>query len=559
LLNRIHCLIAVVCTLAAGTASAQSVTISNPAPNASVASPVNIVASGSDGTTAMRLYVDDQPLTTVQGASLSNSPSLATGSHHLAVVGWNASGGSFVSDEYITVGANSSPSTGSPTPVTAAGGVGVNIAAPASGATVASPVAFSGTAFPNSGHAITAMRLYVDNQAITTATADWLSYSMPLAAGAHFIAMVAWDDTGASYKTTESITVGSASNSGGSGSGSPTPTSGSTSTRYQADFNAASQWASAQSLPSGAIMYSTQRINPYFANIAATGMVRDPKRYVQVQQWMQWYLNHLNWPDQWGLYGTTYDYNIVNGQEVSEGDADSTDSYAATFLTLAYNYYQTGDPTAQQYVRGLSYQLDAIGGVIIDTMQSDGLTWAKPNYEMKYLMDNCEVFRGLDDLAKLYAAIGDTARAQKYAGYAAKNKAGVLSMWMGSHWGIYKDWYGNNIGPNMATWYPDASSQVFPVLYQVLPASDSRAQQAYNYLNQTWPGWSQLSFMQQDAFPWVMVAAGAAQMGDTARVGQYIQNIEAKYVSKGFPWTWYNMENGWFMRLTAYENGVRPF
>jgi hypothetical protein len=306
-------------------------------------------------------------------------------------------------------------------------------------------------------------------------------------------------------------------------------------------------------------MYSTERINPYFANIAATGMVKDPKRYVQVQQWMQWYVNHLNWPDQWGLYGTTYDYNIVNGQEVSSGDADSTDSYAATFLTLAWNYYRTGDPNAQSYIRSIAYQLDAIGGVVLATTQSDGLTWAKPNYEMKYLMDNCEVFRGLDDLAQLFGAMGDTARQQKYAAAAAANKTGLLGMWMNGYWAVYKDWYGNNIGPNMATWYPDASAQVFPVLYQVVSGSDSRAQQAYNYLNQAWPGWPQLSFMAQDAFPWVMVAAGAAQMGDTARVDQYMQNMEARYVSQGFPWTWYNMENGWFMRMANYEDGVRPF
>jgi hypothetical protein len=543
-------------SLAAGNAFAQSVTFSSPANGATVASPVNVVANGSIGITALRLYVDDQPVSTVQGASMNTSASLAAGNHHLVMVGWSSTGASFVNSQSITVGSvNTSPSTGGGSATS--GGTGVNIAAPLSGATVASPVSFSGNAFPTSGRAITAMRLYVDDQPITTATADWLSYSMPLAAGGHSITMIAWDDSGASYKTTENIIVGSGtSNSGGSGG---TPSAGATSARYQADFDAASQWASAQSLPSGAIMYSTQRINPYFANIAATGMVKDPKRYVQVQQWMQWYVNHLNWPDQWGLYGTTYDYNIVNGQEVSEGDADSTDSYAATFLTLAWNYYRTGDPAAQEYVRSLSYQLDSIGGVILATTQSDGLTWAKPNYEMKYLMDNCEVFRGLDDLAQLYGAMGDTARQQKYAAAAAANKQGLLGMWMNGKWAVYKDWYGNNIGPNMATWYPDASAQVFPVLYQVIDGSDSRAQQAYDYLNQAWPGWPQLSFMQQDAFPWVMVAAGASQMGDTARVATYMQNMEAKYVTQGFPWTWYNMENGWFMRMANYENGVRPF
>jgi len=521
---------------------------------------VNVAANGTSGTAAMRLYVDDQPVTTVQGASLSASPSLATGSHHLVVVGWNNSGGSFVADENVTVGSNTGASSGG-TAVSPAGGVGVTIASPGNGATVSSPAQFSASATANSGRVITAMRLYVDNNPVTTVSGASLNTSASLANGNHYVAIVAWDNAGASYRSTENITVGTTSSGGGTPTPTPTPTpaSGATSTTYQNDFNAASQWASTQSLPSGALMYSTERINPYFANIAATGMVKDPKRYVQVQQWMQWYVGHLNWPDQWGLYGTVYDYNIVNGQEVSAGDADSTDSYSATFVSLAYAYWQTGDPAAQSYLRSIAYQLDIIGGVMIQTQQSDGLTWAKPNYQMKYLMDNCEVYRGLADLSALFAAMGDSQKAQYYASAAANNKTGILSMWMNGKWAIYKDWYGNNIGPNMATWYPDASSQVFPVLYQVLPASDSRSQQAYAYLNQAWPGWPQLSFMQQDAFPWVMVAAGAAQMGDTARVGQYMQNVEAKFVSQGFPWTWYNMENGWFMRMANYEDGVRPF
>lgn len=548
------------CSLAAGTAFAQSVTISSPAAGATVASPVNVVANASGGSypiTALRLYVDNQPITTVQGASMNTSASLADGNHYVVVVGWNTTGASFTQSENITVG-NVSASSGSGS-VTPSGGVGVTISSPGNGATVSSPVSFAASATANPGFNIAAMRLYVDDQPVTTVSASSMNASASLAAGGHYVAIVAWDNSGASYKTTENITVGTTSSSSGSGGNTGSSSSGATSTQYQADFDAASQWASTQSLPSGAIMYSSERINPYFANIAAAGMVKDPKRYVQVQQWMQWYIGHLNWPDQWGLYGTTYDYNIVNGQEVSSGDADSTDSYAATFLTLAWNYYRTGDPTAQSYVRGLSYQLDAIGGVILATAQSDGLTWAKPNYAIKYLMDNCEVYRGLADLAALYGAMGDAARQQKYAAAAAANLAGINSLWMGSYWAIYKDWYGNDIAPNMATWYPDASAQVFPVLYQVIPASDSRAQQAYAYLNQAWPGWPQLSFMAQDAFPWVMVAAGAAQMGDTARVGQYMQNIEAKYVSQGFPWTWYNMENGWFMRMANYQDGVRPF
>jgi hypothetical protein len=202
-----------------------------------------------------------------------------------------------------------------------------------------------------------------------------------------------------------------------------------------------------------------------------------------------------------------------------------------------------------------------IGGVLVKTQQSDGLTWAKPDYQIKYLMDNCEVYRGLKDLANVFQyVIGDSAKASYYNGKANLVLQGINGMWMGgSGWAIYKDGIGRLIAPNMSTWYPDATAQLFPVLYSVIPASDSRSQQVYAAFNNAWPGWPTLSFMGQDSFPWVMISGAAAQMGDSGRVNTYIKNIEAKYVNVGFPWTWYSMEAGWYMRTVNYMNGSRPF
>ena len=47
-------------------------------------------------------------------------------------------------------------------------------------------------------------------------------------------------------------------------------------------------------------------------------------------------------------------------------------------------------------------------------------------------------------------------------------------------------------------------------------------------------------------------------MGDSSRVNTYIGTIQNKYVSQGFPWTWYSAEGGWFMRLNGYMMG-KPY
>jgi hypothetical protein len=520
-------------TFMATAAFAQSVNMTAPVNGATVGSSVNFVATANGGSApvgAIWIYVDNQPVYQTTNSSINTYVTLAPGSHHVVPVAWNTLGQVATQSLYITVNGSAS-------------GGAVTITAPAAGATVSSPVNFVASASAPFGRQINAMRIYVDSNNDYTVGASSLNTSLALAPGLHNINMQAWDNTGAVYIQTMTITVGS---SGGSGGGS----------QYQNDFNATSSYVSQFSQSDGAILYTPQEIDPYFSNIAAIGMTKDPNRMPQVVAWMNWYVNHLNWPDQWGLYGTTYNYSVNNGVETSMQQADSTDSYAATFLTLVWNAWLSGDQNARSFIAGLSYQLDVIGGVLIQTQQSDGLTWAKPDYQIKYLMDNCEAYRGLRDLASIYQnAFGDTTKAAYYNAAADAMQNGILSMWMNGTWAVYRNWYGNNIAPNMGAWYADATAQVFPVLMGVVTSSDSRAQQAYAAFNAAWPGWPTLSFNSQDPFPWVLVADGAAAMGDNARVATYINSIQNKYVNSGFPWPFYNAEAGWFMRANNYMMG----
>ena len=424
---------------------------------------------------------------------------------------------------------------------TAALAQSISVSSPTNGGTFASPVHVAVTANGGS-HAVSAIWIYLDNQpAYKTQTAS-VNTDLAMSAGSHKVVATMWNSVGQLASQTLYVTVSS----------TVPPASNS---QYQNNFNATSKWIS-QFSQDGAILFTPQEIMPYFSNLAAIGMTKDPNRMPQVVAWMNWYINHLNWPDKWGLYGTVYDYTVSNGVAIPTGDADSTDSYAATFLSLAWAAWQSGNAEARSYILGLSYQLDVIGGVIILTQQSDGLTWAKPDYQTKYLMDNSEVYRGLRDLATLYqVAFGDTAKAAWYNAAADRTLNGLASMWLNGKWAVYKSSAGALAAPNLATWYPDASAQIFPVLQGVISSSDTRAQQSYAALNAAWPGWPTLSFNSQDPFPWCLVADGAAAMGDKTRVATYINSIQNKYLNSGFPWPFYDAEGGWFMRANSYMLG----
>jgi len=118
------------------------------------------------------------------------------------------------------------------------------------------------------------------------------------------------------------------------------------------DFQRVASVLSASQRSDGAIPYTATYVNPYFANIAATGAARTGTDLANVRQWIAWYVLRSHDPNPWGIAGAITDYNILaNGTLQSTGSADSVDAYAATFLTLVSTAWQYGDAPTRTYVQ----------------------------------------------------------------------------------------------------------------------------------------------------------------------------------------------------------------
>lgn len=526
------------------TSSSGSVTLNSPVSGATSGSPVHVSASANGGSypiTGMWAYVDNVGVYNTASAAMDTYLNMSGGTHTVLVKAWNSQGAIFQNSATVTVGtASTSTSTSTMT------ASGVYVSSPVAGATVGSPIRVTASA-NGSGYPITGMYVYLDNVVVYHNSSASLDTYVTSGSGYHTVLVKAWNSQGAIFQQSATVNVQSSTSSTSSG--------GSSSVLQNNLLSASNATANNWIMADGAIKYAAGVINPYYANIAAIGLTKDPHRYGNVQAWMQWYINHLNWPDKWGLYGTTYDYNVSGTTETSTGNADSTDSYAATFLSLAWNAWQTGDASLRSYLNTITYQLDSIGGVLVQTQQSDGLTWAKPDYQIKYLMDNAEAYRGLRDLAALFSAMGNGSKASYYNAHADQMLSGIQAMWMGSAWAVYKDGIGNLAAPNWSVWYADATAQLFPVLEGVVSPSDSRSVTVYNTFNSHWSGWTNLSFNSTDPFPWALTGAAAALMGDSTRANAYVTTIQNKYVNNGYPWPWYCAETGWWMRTNSQMQG----
>ncbi len=202
------------------------------------------------------------------------------------------------------------------------------------------------------------------------------------------------------------------------------------------------------------------RIIPYFSNFAVLGLLRAyelthiPDFLTSARRWLEWYVNHMN------ADGTVYDYTGLYPDHKPTGDYDSTDSYAATFILAVWRYYRvTGsrDFLTQMY----PYVVKALGAIDL-TYGRDGLTFAKPGWPVKYLMDNAEVWLGLAAGWSISATLGDIAYENLFAFLADKTMDGLRNQF----WLSDEGYYAMSIQSDgtkytrMDTWYPDALSNI---------------------------------------------------------------------------------------------------
>ena len=165
---------------------------------------------------------------------------------------------------------------------------------------------------------------------------------------------------------------------------------------------------------------------PYFGNLAAMALlaandVRESRHDVtRVERWLMWYASHQE-PD-----GTIYDREGTLSAYKSNGKQDASDSYAATFLMTTQRYKKAigGRPSAE-IINAAKKSLMAIDAAV----QEDGLTIAKPDYPIKYLMDNIEVYQGLSEGALLFDSVGMKKESEKARQMSSRVDANLKKYW----------------------------------------------------------------------------------------------------------------------------------
>jgi len=335
------------------------------------------------------------------------------------------------------------------------------------------------------------------------------------------------------------------------------------------------EWLLSTQLSNGAFaMYPTQEgeaiINPYFADYTALALLKAGEIQA-VKAYLDWHFSHLNISetDVNGLTHTIYDYvaEVSGGIVVKETASmtyDSVDSYAATFLLLLSEYFDaTGDI---EYMKSNYPGITGVAQMLLSTVK-DGLTLARPDYPVQYLMDNSEVWCALQAADTLWdhALYEGLPTSEKENCLRLQSELRVLRnsiavsletlLWNHDESRYEYARQSNDAIPffDESRFYPEAISQLSPMIFGILPPESARATTLYRRFCETWD-WTSLALTTTGRTNqyWGMAAYCAAVMRDEERLNAYLDAYQTQVMNE-HAYPLFNADAAWVVLACLYS------
>jgi hypothetical protein len=320
------------------------------------------------------------------------------------------------------------------------------------------------------------------------------------------------------------------------------------------------------------------RVAPYDASLGLLGLLHTgvEGRLEVVERWIGWYLSRMDptstpagivyehWYREDGSGESTCPPAAPGTDGLHPCDfVDASDSAAAAFLILLRKFVREGGGTDFLRQAGREARLVRVAEVMIELQQEDGLTWARDDFRAKYLMDNSEVYQGLIAAADLMSELyGNEVAGQRYRAAAQRVRDGILRELYDPDSGLYSvaKFEDDTIQrADLNVWYPDATLQVWPILFGVTGPASIEARRALRAVNQRWddrhaPAWTDNLI---GGHSWVSVSYASLLAGDRERAVSHadfviLEKLTAPPGGRSFRWPFSVDDGGWLlMTLSA--------
>lgn len=272
------------------------------------------------------------------------------------------------------------------------------------------------------------------------------------------------------------------------------------------------------------------RLNWYFTNLGLLPVVQLLNANdldLLIRNYLDLYIRNLTAADTIDDIG--FPFGRVNPSSFTKIPSDSDDAYAATFISLAVRYVRASRNWTwwefnKARIKEIAYRNLAL------TAKVSGLTsvFQAPRSQTNsigYLMDNCEGYRGLRDLASLLRERSENTEANYYDLLAANAAQGMVQQTFNVASQAFTPSDANAVPER--SFYPGTTCQVYAQAFgvnELAPLFDL----GWRYLNSVTPNWEDGHF---DPYPWAILGTVAAMRGQTTMARTQLTSIEKKFIS----------------------------
>ena len=271
------------------------------------------------------------------------------------------------------------------------------------------------------------------------------------------------------------------------------------------------------------------RLNWYFTALGLLPIVQNlsaPDLDLYIRSYLDLYLRNLT--TNYAIEDVDFPFGRANTNAFTKILSDSDDSYAATFLSLAVRYVRASRnwiwwEANKPRIKDLAYRNLAL------TAKRTGLTcvFQAPRSQtnsLGYLMDNCEVYRGLRDFASLLRERGELNDANYYDLLAANTASGMVGLF-----NVANNAFTPSDGsPTPETsFYPGTTCQVYAQAFGVTELA-SLYDRGWAFLEARTPRWET---GQYDPYSWAILGFVAAKRGNVTQARAQLALIEKTFVA----------------------------
>ncbi len=290
-------------------------------------------------------------------------------------------------------------------------------------------------------------------------------------------------------------------------------------------------------------------IAAYEANLGLIGALRiDPTLREEAARWLRWQIRHL--PVDGQDRGVLFDRWIsADGREMTVcppdieprhcRQIDATDSTIASMFLLAQAYLRHGGDPALLRDPVIERAFRRAATTLAQLQQPDGLSHAKLDHPVSYLMDAVEVAAGWRALAALQQEVW------KQPAVAELSRERERRTWRGIEQVLWQPQAGlwlTSAGAapvQSGRWYPDVMAQAWPLLWS-LPEdrlTRERGRQAWQRVSARWPEWPRRN-VDPAGFWWPAAAVAAHCSGDGRAAAEWVARARAAWLRPDTPFAW---------------------